>query len=316
MSQIYKKSEGFPYKYPENHPIVSIIYLLLLLIVSYIIFSAAAMIVGYLIYGSALGDSLPAVLSGELTGNSNFFKLFLAISSIGTFIAPALLLKVIERKRTHYLDYYTPNPSWLVLLAIAIMLVSNPFLELTSTINKEMVLPDFLAKMEDWMQLKEIEMEKITESILSVSTIPGLLINLIVIAVIPAIGEELLFRGCLQPIFQRWTKNIHLAIWITAIIFSAIHVQFYGFIPRMLMGAAFGYMLYWGKSIWLPIIAHFINNATAVIYTFVLLNQGKSFEQINSESASHWSLYILSIGLMSLFFYWFWRLSRTRLIAN
>src|SRR5690606_2422366 len=119
-----------------------------------------------------------------------------------------------------------------------------------------------------WMKVQELQMEKITEKILQVTSFSGLLLNLLVIAIIPAIGEELLFRGCLQPVFHRWTKNIHIAIWITAIIFSAIHVQFYGFIPRMLMGAVFGYMLYWGRSIWLPIIAHFINNATAVIYTF------------------------------------------------
>jgi len=316
MSQIYKNSEGFPYKYPENHPIVSIIYLLLLLTASYVAFSALAIMIGSLIYGSTLTDSLPAILSGEFTENSGFVKLFLAISSIGTFIIPAVLLKVIERNRTHYLDYSAPKPFWLILLTVGVMLVSNPFLELTSIINKEMALPEFLSKMEAWMQLKELEMERITESILNVSTISGLLINLVVIAVIPAIGEELFFRGCLQPIFHRWTKNIHLAIWITAIIFSAIHVQFYGFIPRMLMGAVFGYMLYWGKSIWLPIIAHFINNATAVIYTFVLLNQGKSFDEIKSETGSNWSLYILSMALMGLFLYWFWRFSRTSVDNN
>src|SRR5690606_33851440 len=251
----------------------------------------------------------PGLLAGQ-TSHSSFLKIFLGLSSVGTFIVPAILLKVIEKRRTEYLDFSAPNPRMLIILTLAIMLVSSPFLELTSTINKQMQLPDFLSKLETWMQVKELEMAKITESILSVSTISGLLGNLLVIAVIPAIGEELLFRGCLQPIFHRWSKNIHAAICITAIIFSAIHVQFYGFIPRMLMGAVFGYMLYWGKSIWLPIIAHFINNATAAIYTFVLLKQGKSFEEINSETTSNWSLYILSIALLSMLLYWFWRYSK------
>src|SRR5690606_10916593 len=251
----------------------------------------------------------PGLLAGQ-TSHSSFLKIFLGLSSVGTFIVPAILLKVIEKRRTEYLDFSAPNPRMLIILTLAIMLVSSPFLELTSTINKQMQLPDFLSKLETWMQVKELEMAKITESLLSVSNIYGLLGNLLVIAVIPAIGEELLFRGCLQPIFHRWFKNIHAAIWVTAIIFSAIHVQFYGFFPRMLMGAVFGYMLYWGKSIWLPIIAHFVNNATAVIYTFVMLKQGKTFAEINSESISHWGIYVFSIILVVFFIHRFWKISK------
>src|SRR5690606_20425198 len=237
------------------------------------------------------------VMSGQSTGNLTFLKLFLAVSSIGTFIIPALLLKFIERHRTFYLDFSLNTPITLIAITVAIMLVSNPFLELTSTINQQMQLPAFLSEMEEWMKTKELEMKTLTENILKVSSVSDLLVNLVVIAVIPAIGEELFFRGCLQPIFHRWTKNAHLGIWITAIIFAAIHVQFYGFLPRMLMGAVFGYMLYWSRSIWLPIIAHFVINATAVIYTFVLLKQGKSFEEINSQMMSNWMVYVLSIGL-------------------
>jgi len=311
MSQIYKNSEGFSYKYPENHPIVSIIYLLMILIVSYFVFSVLGMLVGFAIYGSGMWDALPSIMTGESAGDLNFLKIFLGISSIGTFIMPALILKAIERNRTSYLNFSIPNPLSLMVIAIAIMLVSSPFLELTSNLNKQMQLPGFLSEMEEWMKMKELQMEKITENILKTSSISGLLFNLLVIAIIPAIGEELFFRGCLQPIFHRWTKNIHVAIWITAIIFSAIHVQFYGFIPRMLMGAVFGYMLHWGKSIWLPIIAHFVNNATAVIYTFVLLKQGKSFEEINNETMSNWMLYILSIALLCVLLYRFWKLSKT-----
>lgn len=311
MSQIYKNSEGFTYKYPENHPIVSIIYLLMILIVSYFVFSALGMLIGFAIYGSDMWDALPSIMTGESAGDLNFLKIFLGISSIGTFIIPPLLLKAIERNRTNYLNFSIPNPLWLMVIAVVVMLVSSPFLELTSNLNKQMQLPGFLSEMEEWMKMKELQMEKITENILKVSSISGLLFNLLVIAIIPAIGEELFFRGCLQPIFHRWTKNIHIAIWITAIIFSAIHVQFYGFIPRMLMGAVFGYMLYWGKSIWLPIIAHFVNNATAVIYTFVLLKQGKSFEEINNETMSNWMLYILSTALLCVLLYRFWKLSKT-----
>ena len=311
MSQIYKNSEGFSYKYPENHPIVSLIYLLMVLILSYFVFSSLGIAVGVAIYGPDVLATLPQLISGELTENLTFLKIFLAISSIGTFTVPAVLLKFIERHRTFYLDLSVPKPLSLIAITVAILLVSSPFLELTSRINQEMQLPGFLSEMEEWMKMKELEMQVLTQNILRVSSISGLLVNLLVIAVIPAIGEELFFRGCLQPIFHRWTKNAHLAIWITAIIFAAIHVQFYGFIPRMLMGAVFGYMLYWGRSIWLPIIAHFVNNATAVIYTFVLLRQGKTFEEIDSEMVGNWMVYVLSIGLLCFLLYRYWKLSKT-----
>jgi len=316
MSQIYKNSEGFTYKYPENHPIVSLIYLLMLIVGSSLIFTLLAFVIGYSLYGPGLLDNLASLMTGTTDTGLRFLKLFQTLSSIGTFVVPALLLKYIERNRTQYLDFSIPNPRRLMIIAVVIMLVSGPFLELTSIINQQMQLPGFLSEMESWMKAKELEMAQLTEKLLVTSTVSGLMFNLFMIAVLPAIGEELVFRGCLQPIFHRWTNNIHLAIWISAIIFSAIHIQFYGFIPRMLMGAVFGYMFYWGKSIWLPIIAHFINNATAVIYTFVMLKQGKSFEEINNEGVPHWSLYILSTFFLAFLIYRFWKLSREQNIKT
>src|SRR5690606_8576539 len=224
MSQIYKNSEGCSYKYPENHPIVSLIYLLMALVASYVVFSSLGIAVGVAVYGSDVMATLPQIISGQSTENLGFLKIFLAISSIGTFIVPALLLKVIEKHRTFYLDFSVPKPLSLIAVAVAILLVSSPFLELTSRINQQMQLPGFRSEVEEWMKIKELEMKILTENILKVSSISGLLVNLVVIAVIPAIGEELFFRGGLQPIFQRWTRNAHLAIWITAIIFAAIHV--------------------------------------------------------------------------------------------
>ena len=99
----------------------------------------------------------------------------------------------------------------------------------------------------------------------------GLIFNIILIAIIPALGEELFFRGALQGVMKAW-KGAKLAIWITAIIFSAIHLQFYGFVPRMLLGAFFGYLLFWSENIWLPIIAHFVNNVLAVIFYYFKFN--------------------------------------------
>ena len=154
--------------------------------------------------------------------------------------------------------------------AIAIMLVALPAINLLAHINQQMALPAFLEPLEQWMKTAEENAAHLTEQFLSVTTLGGLIINLLLMAVLPAIAEELTFRGVLQHLFtpKHQSSIPHLAIWCSAILFSAIHMQFYGFIPRMLMGALFGYMLAWTGSLWIPILMHFTNNAMAVLLSF------------------------------------------------
>jgi len=127
-----------------------------------------------------------------------------------------------------------------------------------------MHLPEGLSELERIMKELEDAAKETTVNFLSVDSVGGLLINLTVIALLPAIGEELLFRGVLIRLFNEWFKNIHITILVTAFLFSFIHFQFYGFFPRMLLGIIFGYLMYWSGSILLPMIAHFINNGIAV----------------------------------------------------
>lgn len=154
--------------------------------------------------------------------------------------------------------------------AILLMLVALPAINLLAHINQQMALPAFLEPLEQWMKTAEEDAAHLTEQFLSVTTLGGLIINLLLMAVLPAIAEELTFRGVLQHLFtpKHQSSIPHLAIWCSAILFSAIHMQFYGFIPRMLMGALFGYMLAWTGSLWIPILMHFTNNAMAVLLSF------------------------------------------------
>lgn len=308
MSQIYKNSEGNYYKLPENHPVVSIIYLLLWVFLGMMLFMGISMGVGIALYGPSLIENIPAIMSGVDVEKIGFLKIFQILTSIGAFIVPCFLLQVIEKRRTTYFNFSLPPHSITLLLAALIMIVSIPLLELSILINLKMQLPDFLAGVETWMRQKEQEMERITNLLMNTTTYKGLFVNLFMIAVLPAIGEELLFRGVLQKIFFRWSKNPHVAIWIVAIIFSAFHLQFYGFLPRMLMGALFGYLYYWGRSIWLPILAHFINNAYATLFTFILLRQGHSMEEITEAEPSGYWIYLLSfVGTVVLIQY-FWKI--------
>src|SRR5690606_23689725 len=164
-------------------------------------------------------------------------------SSIGMFVVPALLMGVIEKRRHRYLDFKTPVNPQLWFIIIGLMFFSAPIFEQAIKLNERLVLPEALSGLENWMKAKEAELEQLTRIFLSDTTYWGLFINLLVVAVIAAIGEEFLFRGCVQGVLMRWFRNPHAAIWVTAIVFSTIHLQFYGFLPRMLLCALCGYLL-------------------------------------------------------------------------
>ena len=115
------------------------------------------------------------------------------------------------------------------------------------------------------------------------NSVSDLLINLVIIGLIAAIAEEIFFRGILQQIFKEWSKSIHSSVLITAFLFSAIHMQFSGFLPRFILGILLGYMYYWTKTIWIPIIIHFINNGIIVILSYKPIGDIISFDIFNSD---------------------------------
>ena len=174
--------------------------------------------------------------------------------------------------------------------AVVLMLVALPAINLLAHINEQMALPAFLEPLEAWMKTQEETAKNLTDQFMHVTTFGGLIINLLLMAVLPAISEELTFRGVLMNLFKVKGERLevkgesvpHLAIWCSAILFSAIHLQFYGFVPRMLMGALFGYMLVWTGSLWTPILMHFTNNAMAVILYFVSLRAGWDIEMMDA----------------------------------
>src|SRR5690606_9250818 len=124
--------------------------------------------------------------------------------------------------------------------------------------NESLSLPASLKGIEEWMRLQEDSMAELTERMVMVDKVPLLLLNIVVMAILPAVAEEFFFRCNLMHIIQRMARNHHISIWLTAIIFSAIHFQFYGFVPRMLFGAFFGYLFFLTQIIWLPVFASFV----------------------------------------------------------
>jgi membrane protease YdiL (CAAX protease family) len=193
-------------------------------------------------------------------------------------------------------------------LAVAVMICAVPAINLLADLNSRITLPESMAAWEAKMKSMEAAAAALTERFLQVDNLGGLIINLGLMALLPALSEELSFRGTLQQLIansQQLRAKSHMAIWITAIIFSAIHMQFYGFIPRMLMGAMFGYVFVWTGSLWVPIVMHFTNNALAVIVYYIVANSQEL--TANSQNIADtigagdtWWLGVISLVLTSL----------------
>ncbi|MDC0249633.1 CPBP family intramembrane metalloprotease [Flavobacteriales bacterium] len=189
----------------------------------------------------------------------NHLKLMQLFTGIGLFITPTLFYAYLTNFDFKLLKLSRQN----TILVIAIMMLITPFIGLLLEWNMMIPFPE-------WLLQFDVTSEAIVTAFLQMDTILDLFYTILVIAVVPAIGEELLFRGYLQQKIGNWLSNQKIAILITAFIFSIIHFHFQGIIPRFVLGVLLGYLFYWSNSLWLPILAHFVNNAQAVIFSYPL----------------------------------------------
>jgi len=216
-------------------------------------------------------SEVPELLSLPLTEEKKAAILMLqGLGAIGGFIIAGLVyLVIVERIQLSALFNLKQINLWAIILTIIIvisfMFVNTVFIEW----NMNFSFPGFLSGFEEWAREKEEELKLITDFLTEFNSFGQFIIVFIIVAVIPGIGEELIFRGILQNKFHLFFKNIHVAIIITAILFSGFHMQFFGFVPRLFLGILFGYIYYWSGNIWYPILGHFINNGFTLILIYL-----------------------------------------------
>jgi membrane protease YdiL (CAAX protease family) len=241
------------------------------------------------IFGGNVLQSLSKLANSTSPDIIAIGKYMQIISQIGMFVIPSLIFAFLANRSVGgYFKLKVKPKTITILLSIILTIVGIPLINKMVEINSFLHLPAFMSGIEDWMKASEKDAGKMTELFLNVNTTSGLLLNLFMIAVIPAFGEEFLFRGIIMRIFHEWSKNIHASIIFSAMLFSAFHMQFYGFLPRMMMGVLFGYLFYWSGTLWVPIIAHFINNALAVIsayFTFIGTANMKAMDNVGTGSS-------------------------------
>ncbi len=214
---------------------------------------------------SLVGAAVTMFLMGDITQ----MKIGQGISSAMIFIAPPMILYAFTRHQPmRELGFRKPNSAWLLLIGVVLMFVSLPLTNLLTSWNEKMNFGAAFESLEALLQQLEETAGDLTERMLQVDSFGGLLFNLLVIALIPAIGEELTFRGVLQQALTR-RCNVHVAVFLSAFIFSFIHFQFYGFLPRMFLGLLLGYLFYYSGSLWTSILMHFVNNGAAVVVAYL-----------------------------------------------
>ncbi|MET1057621.1 MAG: CPBP family intramembrane glutamic endopeptidase [Pedobacter sp.] len=253
------------------------------------------------LYGTSILQNT-AGLSGGDPAYLNGLRIAQSLTSICLFLMPPVLLAITEKTRINkFYGFKAPRP-FVLLVVFLIMLCSVPLMEWMTLLNQKMVLPDALKSVENWMREKEEAAMNMTILLLRIRGFGEFMVNIFIIALLPAAAEELLFRGGIQRSFSRMFNNPHVAIWVSAFIFSAIHVQFFGFFPRLFLGAAFGYIYLWTGSLWYAMFAHFLNNAYAVCQAWYLQVHHIPLDQADNSSYFPWYASVISL-ILSIFLF-------------
>ncbi len=275
----------------HSSPILKILIYLFILLASFIV---AAVLLG---------------ITGILQISSiELIRITAIIQNIVIFILPVLFASAMFSPTPFSFLHINSVPALSsVIMTTLIMVVATPFMNMVIEWNQSVTFPESIQNIETWMRNSENAATAITDQILDVHSLGALLLTICLVGILTGIGEEFVFRGMLQQLIGESLNSKHLAIWITAFIFSAIHFQFFGFIPRFILGLFLGYLLIWTGNLWVPVFAHALNNSIAVIVSY--LNDGKAgesyWDQLGTQAGNSiwagWTSVTVTIVLIVIF---------------
>ena len=265
------------------------------------------MLIGFAIAGLFIGSLLSVPVWTSMTGKgllemkdelgnpaySNAFKAVQVISTLFGFLIPAIGTAFLLSRKPYRLLGFTRKFNWFqIILVLSIMLLALFSSTSLGYLNQHIPVP---AAWKDYFKHLEDTYNEQVQAIMQLRTLKDYIVGLIIMAFIPALCEESLFRGGLQNFMTRSTQKPWLAIIIVSILFSAVHFSFYGFLPRMFLGIILGLIYYSTGSLWLSILAHFANNAFAVSQYY--FSHSTSVKQAAEENTP---LSFVYIGLVAL----------------
>ncbi len=223
----------------------------------------------------ALVTVLCYILTGVLVGivtvafgvTPPVLRILSVIQDIMLFMLPALITAMLITRLPATFLLLDRKPSLRMSLSgILLLAVSVPAMNSVIAWNEAIALP---AAFEAPLRAAEEQARQMIETMLGGYDAGSLVMGLLLVGILAPLAEELFFRGCLLRLFTTGRMNTHVAIWLTAVIFSLLHGQVYGFVPRMLLGGIFGYAAVWSRSLWVPVLMHAFNNSTYVVSRYV-----------------------------------------------
>ena len=256
------------------------------------------MFIGMLLVASGLTVLVP--LSGGDIMATRTLLWIQCVTQLLTFLLPVVLFVLFyESDGREFLKCDFGRHSWAqALAAMAIMILLVPAIDAVAQWNDGW---HFAEPLEGILRQINERSQQLVESFMADSTISGLILNIIIIALVPAICEELFFRCVLQQTCHRWFKNAHVAIAVTAIVFSLAHGEVYAFVPRVVMGLILGYLFYYGRSVVVNICAHFLNNAIIVVMYFLYHRSVIGFPPDELPSFAWWWTVLFILAAVCLF---------------
>ncbi|GAB3327431.1 CPBP family intramembrane metalloprotease [Marivirga atlantica] len=289
--------DNLPLKHNKN-PWVSLITFVLLFIAANVLGQLIGVVAAILVAQVPLAEAMTVFEPPYANDTKAVIYTAQGISHLLGFTGFALFfIKVVDDQR---LTMYFNRKRFTAKQALVVAALTFCFMIFNSVVidwNMNIEFPDFMRGFENWARNMEDQLMELTKLLSTYDSFGEMLLALIVIGVLPAVGEELIFRGLLQNKLQVIAKNPHVAIWVTAIIFGAFHMQFYGVVPRILLGALFGYIYYYSGNIWYAVIAHFVNNGLAVIAAYVGPRVSEDWDATEMDTAM--PVYVSLVGLVA-----------------
>lgn len=248
----------------------------------------------------------PDYLQAHATPKDLFIlKILQGIATVGTFLVPVLIFTRIKKPGADYVQTKSAPNGISVVLVLAGFICLLPAMEAIISWNEKVTFPHALSEIEQLFRTLESRAKKLTGLLVSADSRGILVFNVLILAILPALAEEFLFRGAIQRLIIERSGKVHLGIWISAFLFSLFHFQFYGFVPRLLFGALFGYIYFWGRSIWYPVLCHALNNSLAVVVTYYWSDSALEESFITSYK---WLYILVGLGMsFGLYYLYYWQ---------
>lgn len=273
------------------------VLLLIAFVLAGTIFSiVAAYGISMLVWGK---EFVTQAASGQII-SLGFLRTFQIINQIGIFIFPPIAFAwLISERPLNFLGISKPRAGQMILAIIAVLSIA-PVINVLVQWNEGLTLPHMFRGIENWMRNTEENAARLTENFLNAGNPADLALNLLMIGILPALGEELLFRPAFIGVLKKMFRNVHWPVMISAIVFSAFHLQFFGFFPRLVLGILMGYLYVWSGSLWVPALAHFVNNSVVVVVSWLFQNQYVEKNLTDLEGAGSWPYVAISVVLTAL----------------